>query len=90
MPFAMTGKRLEIDLSSGRVMKNDSDPDHVEKYLGGRSIATKIFVDRVSPDTDPFSPETPLVFSTGLLTGTLAPGANRTALVTYCTGVPQL
>jgi aldehyde:ferredoxin oxidoreductase len=82
MPFGFAGQGLEIDLSSGRVIKHDSNPDHFAKYLAGRGIATKFFVDRVSPDTDPFSSDNPLVFSAGLLTGTLAPGANRTALVT--------
>ena len=82
MPLGIAGKGLEIDLASGCVTKNGTNPDHVEKFLGGRGIATKVFVDRVPPDTDPFSPDNPLVFSTGLLTGTLAPGANRTALVT--------
>ena len=72
MPFGIAGKGLEIDLASGRVTKNDTNPDHVEKFLGGRGIATKMFVERVSPDTDPFSPDNPIVFSAGLLTGTIA------------------
>jgi len=82
MPFGLAGKGLEIDLSSGRVVRINSDPDQFEKFLGGRGIATKMFVDRVSPETDPFAPDNPLIFSAGLLSGTLAPGANRTALVT--------
>jgi len=82
MPFELAGKRLDIDLSSGRIIKRDSDPEQYEKFLGGRGIATQMFVDRVSPETDPFAPDNPLVFSAGVLTGTLAPGANRTALVT--------
>jgi aldehyde:ferredoxin oxidoreductase len=45
-------------------------------------MATRMFMDRVSSETDPFSPENPLIFAAGLLTGTPAPGANRTALVT--------
>ncbi len=82
MPFGFAGKGLEIDLTNGTVMKNYSKPEHFIKFLGGRGIATKMFVERVSPDTDPFSPDNPLIFSAGLLTGTIAPSANRTALVT--------
>ena len=82
MPFGFAGKGLEIDLTSGTLKKNDSEIEHFKKFLGGRGIATKMFVERVSPDTTPFSPDNPLVFSAGLLTGTLAPSANRTALVT--------
>jgi benzoyl-CoA reductase subunit BamB len=82
MPFGYAGKGLEIDLTKGSVTKTGSNHEHVEKFLGGRGIATKMFLDRVSPETAPFSPDNPLIFSAGLLTGTLAPGANRTALVT--------
>jgi benzoyl-CoA reductase subunit BamB len=37
----------------------------------------------VPPETDPFAPEVPLIFSAGLLGGTPAPGANRTAITAY-------
>jgi benzoyl-CoA reductase subunit BamB len=39
--------------------------------------------DRVPPETEPFSPENLLIFSTGLLGATPAPGANRTVVTTY-------
>ncbi|MGA2108588.1 MAG: aldehyde ferredoxin oxidoreductase C-terminal domain-containing protein, partial [Syntrophorhabdales bacterium] len=38
---------------------------------------------RVPPETDPFSPDTLLMFSSGLLGGTPAPGANRTIITAY-------
>ena len=82
MPFGFAGKELEVDLTTGIVKKNYSNIEDYKKFLGGRGIATKIFVERISPDTHPFSSNNPLIFSTGLLTGTLVPGANRTALVT--------
>ena len=34
--------------------------------------------DRVGPEVEPFSPDNLLVFGTGLLAGTPAPGCNRT------------
>jgi len=40
-------------------------------------------MDRVPPETEPFSPENLLIFGTGLLGGTPAPGANRTVVTTY-------
>ena len=82
MPFGFAGKELEIHLTKRIIKKNYSNIEHYTKFLGGRGIATKRFVERVSPDTDPFSPHNPLIFSAGLLTGTLTPGANRTTLVT--------
>lgn len=38
--------------------------------------------DRVPPETEPFSPDNLLIFSTGLLCSTPAPGANRTIVTT--------
>ena len=46
MPFGFAGTGLEVDLTSGTVIKNDSDAEHFVKFLGGRGIATKMFVDR--------------------------------------------
>ena len=66
MPFGFTGKELEVDLASGIVKKNYSNIEHYKKFLGGRGIATKIFIERISPDTHPFSQNNPLIFSTGL------------------------
>jgi aldehyde:ferredoxin oxidoreductase len=82
MPYGFAGKELEVDLTNSIVKKNDSNFEYYQKFLGGRGIATKIFIERISPDLPPFSHDNPLIFSTGLLTGTLAPSANRTALVT--------
>ncbi|MFH1922607.1 MAG: aldehyde ferredoxin oxidoreductase C-terminal domain-containing protein, partial [Planctomycetota bacterium] len=39
--------------------------------------------DRVPPEAEPFSPENLLIFSTGLLCGTPAPGCNRTIVSTF-------
>jgi benzoyl-CoA reductase subunit BamB len=54
-----------------------------ELHLGGLGTNSKILWDRVDPDIEPFSPDNLLIFSTGLLCGTPAPGANRTIVTTY-------
>jgi len=82
MNYGCAGADLEIDLSTGNIQKEESDPELISGYLGGRGTATKIFWDRVPPEVEPFSPQNLLIFGAGLLTGTLAPGANRTTLVT--------
>jgi len=82
MPYARAGFDLEIDLSSAKIERRESDFELNETYLGGRGTSTRLFWDRVSPETVPFSPHNLLIFGVGLLTGTLAPGANRTALIT--------
>jgi benzoyl-CoA reductase subunit BamB len=83
MRYAETGFNLEIDLSRGNIERVESDPKSTELYLGGLGTSAKILWDRVPPETEPFSPDNLLIFSTGLLCGTPAPGANRTIITTY-------
>ena len=83
MRYAETGFNLEIDLSRGSIDKVETDPRDTELYLGGQGIAAKILFERVPADVDPFSPDNLLIFSTGLLHGTPAPAANRTAVNTF-------
>jgi aldehyde:ferredoxin oxidoreductase len=82
MFYGRAGTDLEIDLSRGNIERVVHDSKLYEDYLGGRGTCTKIFWDRVPPEVTPFSPDNLLIFGSGLLTGTLAPGANRTVLVT--------
>jgi benzoyl-CoA reductase subunit BamB len=59
-----------------------TDPNDTELYLGGLGTNAKLLWDRVPPETDPFSPDNLLIFSTGLLVGTPAIGCNRTIVTT--------
>ncbi len=83
MRYAETGFNLEIDLSRGNIERVETDPRLTELHLGGLGTNAKILWDRVSPETEPFSPDNLLIFSTGLLGGTPAPGANRTIVSTF-------
>ena len=82
MRYAETGYNLEIDLSNGNIEREATDPKLTELHLGGLGTNTKIMWDRVPPETKPFDPENLLIFGTGLLDGTPAPGANRTIVST--------
>ncbi|MCC6202656.1 MAG: aldehyde dehydrogenase [Gammaproteobacteria bacterium] len=82
MRYADTGFDLEIDLTRGSIEKVPNDPRDTELFLGGQGIAAKILFERVPPETDPFSEDNLLIFSAGLLHGTPAPAANRTAVNT--------
>ncbi|MBI2979675.1 MAG: aldehyde dehydrogenase, partial [Chloroflexi bacterium] len=82
MWYGWTGTELEIDLSRGSIQKNQGDRATYETYLGGQGLITKLFWDRVPPETEPFSPDNLLIFGAGPLVGTAAPGANRTNMVT--------
>jgi aldehyde:ferredoxin oxidoreductase len=83
MRYAETGYNLEIDLTRGNIERAETDPKLTELHLGGLGTNAKLLWDRVSPETDPFSPDIPLMFGTGLLGGTPAPGANRTVITAY-------
>ena len=83
MRYAETGFNLEVDLTRGNVERVPTDPRLTELHLGGLGTNAKILWDRVPADVEPFSPENLLIFSTGLLCGTPAPGANRTIISTY-------
>ena len=83
MRYAETGYNLEIDLSRGNIERCATDPRLTELHLGGLGTNAKLLWDRVPPETDPFSPDNLLLFSSGLLCGTPAPGANRTIVTTY-------
>jgi aldehyde:ferredoxin oxidoreductase len=94
MPYGLAGRNVEIDLTTGNVETTEIYPTLHQTYLGGRGISTKVFWDRVPPETQPFSEKNLLIFGTGSLTGTAAPSANRTAVITrspqtgllnYCT-----
>ncbi|UCE57211.1 MAG: aldehyde dehydrogenase, partial [Desulfobacterales bacterium] len=83
MRYAETGYNLEIDLTRGSFEREETDPRDTELYLGGLGTSAKILWDRVPPEVEPFSPDNLLIFGTGLLTGTLTPGANRTIISTF-------
>jgi benzoyl-CoA reductase subunit BamB len=83
MRYAETGFNLEVDLTRGSIERVQTDPRLTELHLGGLGTNAKILWDRVPADVEPFSPENLLIFSTGLLCGTPAPGANRTIISTY-------
>jgi len=83
MRYAETGYNLEIDLTKGNIERVETDPKLTELHLGGLGTNTKILWERVPPEIDPFDSEIPLIFSTGLLGGTPAPGANRTIITAY-------
>ena len=66
--YGYAGKILKVDLSSGRTA-NIPTMDYADKFIGGMGIASKIYWDEASPDTEALHPESPLIFTTGPLAG---------------------
>jgi len=75
------GKVLEIDLSRGNIDVRPLDPDIVEGYLGGRGLATRLFIDAIDPMCDPIEAGNVIVIATSPLIGTRAPTACRGHMV---------
>ena len=80
MRYAETGFNLEIDLARGNIERVPTDAQHSELHLGGLGTNARLMWDRVGPEVDAFDDENLLVFGTGLLAGTPAPGCNRTII----------
>ncbi len=78
MRYAETGFSLEVDLTRGSIERVATDVKDTELHLGGLGTNARVMWDRVGPEVEPFSPENLLIFGTGLLAGTPAPGCNRT------------
>ncbi|MCG8617480.1 MAG: aldehyde ferredoxin oxidoreductase, partial [Desulfobacterales bacterium] len=78
---AYTHTLLMIDLSRGAVDTVPVPEPYIREYIGGKGFGAKLLQDRLSPGTDPLSPENMLMFMTGPLTATMAP-AMRGCVVT--------
>ncbi len=74
--YGWMGKIIKIDISNGKQEAVEVSDELRRKYLGGRGLGVKLYSDMCSTDIDPFSPENPLIFLTGPLTG-LIPTAGR-------------
>ncbi len=75
------GKSYDIDLSTGEIKILDIS-QHVDLYLGGKGVGTRLLYDNTPPGMDPYDDRMPLIFSTGPLTGNSAPQSNRFVVTT--------
>ncbi|PKO06203.1 MAG: aldehyde ferredoxin oxidoreductase [Chloroflexi bacterium HGW-Chloroflexi-3] len=70
-------KTAWINLSTGVIRVEETDPELLQQYLGGRGLGAKYLYDLVRPGVDPFGPENYLIFTNGLFSGTPWPSASR-------------
>jgi aldehyde:ferredoxin oxidoreductase len=71
---------LTIDLTTGSNAVGIIQNDVMQKYLGGSGLGAHLLYPELSPDLDPLSPEAPLAFLTGPLTGTSGPAVARSVI----------
>jgi aldehyde:ferredoxin oxidoreductase len=79
--FACMGKFLRINLSDGKIIEEPMRDDWVRKFIGGAGLASWYLYEAMPAGTDPLGPENPLIFMTGLLTGTASPSSGRYSVV---------
>jgi aldehyde:ferredoxin oxidoreductase len=68
---------LRVNLSTRNFDTLDIPPDWWRDYLGGSSLAARILYDELVPELAPLSPEAPLLFLNGPLSGTAGPAVGR-------------
>lgn len=68
---------LRINLTTGETSKYVIPVEWEHGYLGGSSLAARILYASLTRDLDPFSPESPLLFLNGPLSGTVGPTVGR-------------
>lgn len=75
------GRVLEVDLTTGAGTTKSFDEAFARKYIGGVGFALSFLEERSVPGRDALHPLSPLIFATGPLAATLAPGGCRYVVV---------
>ena len=78
-----TGKRLRIDLSLRKAWSEDISPADLRQWFGGRGLNASFFSQHFHSPVSPASPENPIAFAVGPLTGTLAPCSGWTSIASF-------
>ncbi|MEM0152361.1 MAG: aldehyde ferredoxin oxidoreductase family protein, partial [Thermoplasmata archaeon] len=74
-------KILFIDLSTGKIEKENIDPYIARKFLGGLGLGAYYLYKNVPKNVDPFDPQNVLIISPGLLVASGIPTASKTVFV---------
>ncbi|MEM1515457.1 MAG: aldehyde ferredoxin oxidoreductase family protein [Candidatus Bathyarchaeia archaeon] len=77
MVHGYAGFLLFIDLTTGKVERRELRENIRNMFIGGKGFVAKLLYDLLPPNTDPFSPENPLIFAAGPLNGTIPPFGNK-------------
>ncbi|HDQ06848.1 MAG TPA: aldehyde ferredoxin oxidoreductase [Candidatus Bathyarchaeota archaeon] len=79
--MSYTKRILYVDLTTGKTEVKPLNKKLLKEYIGGIGLGMKLWLDHSKAGVDPFSPENPLIFITGPLTGTMAPSAGNSYAV---------
>jgi len=68
---------LKVDLTTRSITHFSVPLEWERAFLGGSALAARLLYDYLTPDLPPFHPQSPLLFLTGPLTGTVGPATGR-------------
>ena len=68
---------LRVDLTSGKTNEIRVPEEWERQFLGGASLGARLLYASMTPEVDPYSPDAPLLFLVGPLTGTSGPTTGR-------------
>ena len=80
--YGWSGTILRVNLTTGTVSTQATDPKDAALFLGARGLGVKLYTDEVDPKIDPLSPENKIIFAPGPFSGTFAPSGGRYHVVT--------
>src|SRR5512136_2697997 len=75
--FSYAGRILRVNLSTGKIETEPMGEEMAKNYIGGIGLGIRLLVDNLKQGTDAFSPDNPLIFVTGPLSGTMGPTAGN-------------
>ena len=82
------GDLVTINLSTRSIRRESCPLDVLCPFLGGRGLGVYLLLQQLERDVQPFEAENPLIFATGLLTGTEMISSSRLHICTRSTFVP--
>jgi aldehyde:ferredoxin oxidoreductase len=77
-----TKRTLSFDLSSGEKALGHISEEEANLFVGGRGLGAYYLYRTLKPGVDPLSPANPLIFTAGILGGSIAPGFSRWMVIT--------
>ncbi|MBC7190347.1 aldehyde ferredoxin oxidoreductase family protein [Candidatus Aerophobetes bacterium] len=81
MPFGYNGKILKVNLTEKKVEIEEPDEYFYRTYMGGSCLGAYYLLKEMAPGTDPFSPESIIVFAGSVVTGAPAAGFARSGII---------
>ena len=79
---SLMGKMLYVDLTAGSTEVRETPRRWVDLYSGQKGLASRILMDEITPDTDPFSPENCIVLAASVMGGTIVSCTAKLAMAT--------